>query len=69
MTWGGITIGATPPAAMSGVVDVAIGLTFAVALKSDGTLVAWGLGEHGQQNIPAAASSRRPASSKASTSP
>jgi hypothetical protein len=38
---------------MSGVVDVALGSNWAIALKSDGTLVHWGPGNaDGQQNIP-----------------
>jgi hypothetical protein len=54
VTWGR-SLGGTPDAAMSGVVDVAIGYDFAVAVKSDGTVVHWGPGTSpGQQNIPAA---------------
>jgi hypothetical protein len=40
------------PAGLSGVNAIAIGARFALALKSDGTVVAWGDNSKGQLNVP-----------------
>lgn len=42
-----------PPTAASGVVAIAAGLSHGIALKEDGTVVAWGSNEAGQCNVPA----------------
>jgi hypothetical protein len=43
----------TPPAGLNNVVAVSAGDTYALALKSDGTVVAWGVGQPGQTTVPA----------------
>ena len=53
VAWGsrnGIT---TIPAGLSGVIAIAAGQSHTVALKSNGTVVAWGLNDSGQTIIPA----------------
>ncbi len=40
------------PASLSGVTAVAAGVHYTMALKSDGTVVAWGQNDFGQTNIP-----------------
>ena len=63
-TWHGLAVlndetvafageGTPPPAGLTNVVDVAAGYEHSVALKSDGTVVAWGNNDRGQLNIPA----------------
>src|SRR5437667_10427296 len=41
----------TVPAGLSDVVNVAAGLSFNLALKGDGTVVAWGENTDGQTNV------------------
>ncbi len=41
-----------PAQAKSGVIALAVGIEHAVALKSDGTVVAWGLNDEGQATVP-----------------
>ena len=42
----------TVPAGLSGVTAIAAGGTFSLALKSNGTVVAWGVNTSGQTNVP-----------------
>lgn len=44
---------ASPPAGLSGVTAIAAGGLHSLALKSDGTVVAWGLDNYGQVSPPA----------------
>jgi hypothetical protein len=61
VAWGynGYGQASVPLAAQSGVVAIAAGKSHTVALKDDGTVLAWGSNDededHGQTNIPAAA--------------
>ena len=41
------------PAGLSGVVAIAAGENYTVALKQDGTVVAWGHNGYGQTRVPA----------------
>ena len=41
------------PAGLSGVVAIAVGECHTVALKQDGTVVAWGYNDKGQTKVPA----------------
>ena len=47
------TARANVPAGLSGVTAIAAGLDHSLALKSDGTVVAWGYNTSGQTNVPA----------------
>ncbi len=49
VAWGGDV---DVPTGLSNVVAVAGGLDFSMALKSDGTVTAWGTSAHGETNIP-----------------
>jgi hypothetical protein len=58
VAWGDNTSGETTiPAGLSGVVAIAGGDDFSLALKSDGTVVGWGKNNYGQTNVPASLSS------------
>ena len=41
------------PAGLTGVIAIAAGYAHSLALKSDGTVVAWGSNDYGQSNVPA----------------
>lgn len=41
------------PAGLTGVVDIAGGVGHSLALKSDGTVIAWGSNFYGETNVPA----------------
>jgi len=43
----------TPPEGLDGVVGIAQGRTFGLALKTDSTVVAWSIGTDGEGNVPA----------------
>ena len=44
--------GTLPPAGLTNAVEIALGVSSALALKSDGTVAAWGDNSHGQTNVP-----------------
>jgi uncharacterized repeat protein (TIGR03803 family) len=50
--WGQTDHG-TPPEGLDGVVGIAQGRTFGLALKADSTVVAWSIGNDGEGNVPA----------------
>jgi alpha-tubulin suppressor-like RCC1 family protein len=50
LTWINVV---TPPAGLSNVIAVAAGMYHALALKEDGTVVAWGDNTYNQTNVPA----------------
>ena len=57
VVWGGNTLNGTadvpyPPAGLTDVVAIAVQTQFALALKSNGTVVGWGNNGNGQTNIP-----------------
>lgn len=55
-TWGGVIEAQEIPAGLSGVIRVAAGKNLSVALKTDGSVVAWGRNAEGQATVPAALS-------------
>jgi hypothetical protein len=52
VAWGRNAEGGTVPAGLSGVVAIAAGQRHSLALKSDGTVVAWGATDMGQSTVP-----------------
>jgi hypothetical protein len=53
VVWGDFDNPRPVPAGLGGVVAIAAGVTHCLALRSDGTLVAWGFDSDGQASIPA----------------
>ena len=53
VAWGGGDGQSTVPAGLSGVIAVSAGGYHSLALKSNGTVVAWGLNGYGQSTVPA----------------